>query len=465
MRPIRRTLLASLLAVVFPAAPPAQAGGRPAAGEAAVFVLRNARLLDGKSPARDGMTIVVRGERIAAVGPDADVEAPANAEVRDVGGKSVLPGLFDTHGHYFTVDGTTQYEAFPKLCLAAGVTSVFAPGEVDPESAVALRERLRTGEEVGARLLTAGPYFEHGQGELRWLKGFDDVDGAVALLARWQDRIDGVKILQNVTEAEFTTIVQGAHAAGLRVTGHLGSITAKRAAELGIDRLEHGIYAMDELAPARVGSRDEWVAKCQKLAALDLDSDLVRQLLDTLLEHRVVLSATSASFEFVLPEWEPVVDDWLRYLAPPVRRLVSGARKRMQQTPDDEAAAMRGTLHKHLAFLKRFADRGGVVVTGSDAAGKVLTPGFAVHREMRLLVQGGFTPLQAIRAATCDAAVALGQDADLGTIAPGKLADLVVVDGRPDEDITAMRAIVEVWQAGRRHDPAALCEAAVGQIR
>src|SRR5690606_6579212 len=105
-----------------------------------------------------------------------------------------------------------------------------------------------------------------------WISGFDDVAGAKALLSKWRERVDGVKILQNVSEAEFTAIVEGAHAAGLRVTGHLGSITARRAAELGIDRLEHGIYAMDELAAARVASSREWIDKCEKLAALDLDA-------------------------------------------------------------------------------------------------------------------------------------------------------------------------------------------------
>ncbi len=454
-------LLAPLLA--------ATAGGlvaqtAPESAPARALAISGAAVFDGRADApHQGWTIVVQGDRIAAAGRDA--VAPPGATAVDLRGRTVMPGMFDTHGHLFTVDGNTQFEAYPLLDLAAGVTTVFSPGEVDPEAAVAWREHQEQGLVVGARLLTAGPYFEHGQGDLPWLRGFDGADQALAQLELWKDRIDGIKMLNHLTEPEFVAVLERAHAHGLKVTGHLGSIHARRAAELGIDRLEHGIYEMGELSPYLVKSAADWRDKFRQLAALDMNGELVQGVLDAIVEHGVVLSATTASFESMLPEWEPVVEDWDSFLTPPKRRLARGQRERAKRMDEGYAADMRQALANQLTFLKQLHDRGGAIVTGTDPAGSVLTPGFAVHREVELLHRAGLTRAQALRAATAHAAQALGLGDRLGTIEAGKIADLVVVNGDPTEDLAALRRIEAVYQAGARHDPSALLAAAKGKIR
>src|SRR5688572_14418835 len=204
-----------------------------AAAAAALFSLPdpptaivNARLIDGTGvPARGGCTVLVIGDRIAAVGPG--VVVPAGATIVDGKGMTVLPGMFDTHGHCFTVDGKDQYEAYPLLFLAGGVTTAFSPGEMDPEAAFALRERLAKNEQHGARLMSAGPYFEKGKSELDWLVGYTDEAEALQWLEKHGPRMDGLKLQMQVTDAEAAAIIADAHRRGIRVTGHLDSITAR----------------------------------------------------------------------------------------------------------------------------------------------------------------------------------------------------------------------------------------------
>lgn len=419
-----------------------------------------ARLIDGTgAPTRNGCIVLVIGERIAAVGPG--VRVPEGATVVDGKGMTVLPGMFDTHGHCFTVDGKDQYEAYPLLFLAGGVTTTFSPGEMNPEAAFALRERLATNEQQGARLMSAGPYFEKGKSELAWLVGYTDEAEALQWLDKYGPRMDGLKLQMQVTDAEAAAIIKDAHERGIRVTGHLDSITARRAIELGIDRLEHGLFAMSDFSPGN----KPWAEKFGGLANLDLQSKAVQDLVDLIVERRVALSATTASFEEFSPGYVPVTPDWEKYLAPDQRRLQKARLLRIQNLPADRFGWLTTAVQKQLEFLKLVHDRGGVVVTGTDPGGKMLIPGFGLHRELALLVGGGFTPLAALRAATQHAAHTLGVERDLGTIEAGKLADLVLVNGDPSVDIADVGRTVAVWKAGRRFDPVALRKQAEGKIR
>jgi imidazolonepropionase-like amidohydrolase len=445
---------ASLLAVLCSVLPPAEPP----------FAIVGARLIDGTGgPVRDGCTVLIRGDRIAAVG--VDVRVPDGAMVIAGDGMTLLPGMFDTHGHCFTVDGKDQYEAYPLLFLAGGVTTVFSPGEMDPAAAYALRDRLASGAQDGARLLTAGPYFEKGQGELDWLRGYEDQEQALAWLAEHGPLMDGLKLQMQITVDEAQAIITEAHRRGLKVTGHLGTVTATQAIALDIDRLEHGLFAMSEFAPWQVHGLAAWAAKFERIGALDLDSAPVQELIDQIVAHRVALSATTVSFTEWAPGFVPVTPDWERYLSPAIRRLERARLTRIAALPAEQGRSFAAGVQKQLAFLKRVHDRGGIVVTGTDPGGKLLIPGYGLHRELALLVQAGFTPLAALRAATQHAAMALGVDRDLGTIEAGKLADLVLVEGDPSRDIAAIGATRIVWQAGRRFEPGALRDAAAGKIR
>ena len=447
-------ILALVPMVASLAVPPAHAGEPPTA-------IVNARVIDGTgAPARTGCTVLIRDGRFAAIGPG--VVVPEGATVIDGTGMTLVPGMFDTHGHCFTVDGKDQYEAYPLLFLAGGVTTAFSPGEMDPDAAFALRDRLAKNEQPGARLLSAGPYFEKGRSEgLDWLLGYTDEADALQRLDRYGPRMDGLKLQMQVTDAEAAAIIAAAHERGIRVTGHLDSITARRAIELGIDRLEHGLFAMSDFSPGN----KPWAEKFRGLAQLDLQSKPVQDLIDLIVARRIALSATTASFEEHVPGYVPVTPDWEKYLAPDQRRLQKARLLRIQNLPPERFAWLAIAVKKQLEFLKQVHDRGGIVVTGTDPGGKMLIPGFGLHRELLLLVSAGFTPLAALRAATLHAAQSLGVDRDLGSIEAGKTADLVMVEGNPDDDIRAIGNTKIVWKAGVQFDPVKLRAAAEGKIR
>jgi imidazolonepropionase-like amidohydrolase len=430
--------------------------------------LVGATVVDGTgAPPRPRCTVLIEDERIRAVGPD--VEVPAGAEVIDVAGKMLVPGMIDMHGHLFTNLGGTfesQVEPFARLYLAGGVTTVFTAGEEHPEEALAFRDDQRAGRKVGTRVYSPGPYFDHvgdGEGTL------DGPESARALFAQWKDRIDGVKVYTGITAEELGAIVEAAHAAGLTVTGHLGSLTARQAIQIGIDRLEHGLYAMSEFdrpSPASPFGREYM----EVLADIDFDADPGKALIAEIVASGVVLDPTTVVLESLFAG--PLdLTDWKRYLAPDALQRNEalsrglGAMRAREAPPDEWGPLVEAVLAKQRELVGRVHAAGGKVVAGTDPVFPDIVPGHALHREVEHLVLSGLTELEAIRACTLDAAAALGRAQDLGSIEPGKLADLVVLARDPVADITALGTTEAVFQAGARFSPEELRASVVGTIR
>jgi imidazolonepropionase-like amidohydrolase len=401
--------------------------------------------------------VLLRDSVIHAVGPQ--VRIPGGAERLDVGQLTVLPGLVDMHAHMYAM-GSNQFEAYPSLFLAGGVTTAFSPGDFDPEGMIALREAVRSAATLGPRILTAGPYFDAEPSVVGWIEGVAGPREAGAKLAEWKDRIDAVKVYSSLGEAEMTRVIQDAHAAGLKVTGHLGGpVETSRAIELGIDGLEHGIFAVAELSGLSQGAPmgQQYCA----LAAVDLDGPVAQVLIRAIVEQRVWITPTIVTLQGIHPEFVPPTGDWADYLSADLRAV-------MERQGDylDEAGAscLSGALEVQRDFVRRVHDAGGLVVTGTDPVSPKLTPGFGLHAEMANLVQAGLTPLEAITAATGNGAEALGMLDRIGTIEPGKVADLVVVDGDPVADIREVGNTLWVFKNGVRYDPEALRESIRGLI-
>jgi imidazolonepropionase-like amidohydrolase len=423
-----------------------------------VIALVGGTVIDGTgAPPREGETVLIRGGRILEVGPD--VRVPPRAEVIDVAGMTVLPGLIDMHGHMYAM-GSNQFDAYPALFLAGGVTTVFSPGDFDPEGMIALRDQIAAGEVMGPRILTAGPYFDADPSVVSWIEGVGSAEAVRAKFDRWKDRIDAVKVYTSLTEEMLAELVAGADAAGLRVTGHLGGATATaRAIELGIDGLEHGIFAIAEIVDT---SPNEPIAdQYCTVAGLDLNSSGVEAAIDAIVDGGVWVTPTIVTIQSIHPEFEPPSSDWREYLTEGLRRALSEIPPYLD---GDGAACLERALEKQLDFVRRVHERGGLVVTGTDPVAPAITPGYGLHAELANLVRAGFTPLEAITAATRDAAGALGLDGEFGTLEAGKEADLVIVEGDPTTDITRMGDTVWVFTDGVRHDPSALRESARGKI-
>ncbi|MFC1661927.1 amidohydrolase family protein, partial [Gemmatimonadota bacterium] len=245
-----------------------------------------------------------------------------------------------------------------------------------------------------------------------------------------------------------------------KVTGHLGGpVETRRAIELGIDGLEHGIFAVTELA--NVQQTAPLLEQYCGLAAVDLDGPVAQDLIETIVANRVWITPTIVTMQGIHPEFEPPVEDWATYLSEDLRAILE------QQGPylDETASAcLERALEVQLDFVRRVHVAGGLVVTGTDPVSPMLTPGFGLHAEMANLVEGGLTPLDAIRAATRNGAMALGLQGQIGTIEVGKRADLVVVAGDPATDISAVGNTVWVFKGGVKYDPVVLREAVRGKI-
>ena len=434
---------------------------------APVLALVHARVIDGTgAPPHEDWTVLVRGDRIAAIGPTVGV--PGAATVIDVAGKSVLPGLVDMHGHMYAATATgigNAFDSYPALYLAGGVTSVRSPGDFDPEAMYRLKEAIARGAVDGPRIFMGGYYIDNYPSQIGWFEPVRSPAEVSERISQWKDRIDVVKFYTSTTEAQMRTGIAAAKAAGLPTTAHLGSITATRAIDMGIEGLEHGIYAMPELGAPRL--RPSQAGGCP-LGDLDLDGRLVTDLIGGIVKGRVAIDPTFVMVTLGLPDITPLTPDWREYFvddraAAAAARVVESVGASYKD-PVELACAQR-TRRNAMQFVAKVQARGGVVLAGTDPVATYVLPGWGMHRELKHLTEAGLTPLQAIRAATDNAARVLRRDKDLGSIAAGKLADMVVVSGDPSTRIEDVGNVEMVFKAGRRFDPAALRKAAKRTLR
>lgn len=420
------------------------------------IALVNARVVDGTgAPARLDWTVLIQGRRILAAGPHVDI--PEGARVVDLAGQTLLPGMFDVHGHLFAYNGhSLDFEpvAYPRLYLAGGVTTIFTAGELDPEGAIALRDAINKGQSVGPQILTAGPYFSGGNAA-SWMLRAGNPEDMLALYDQWSATIDGVKFYTGIPEDQFIAVLDAAHADGLVVTGHLESVSGMRAIELGIDGMEHGLFGMSEFFPKGSSFGTQYCA----ISQLDVTSAPLVGVVEALVQHGTYLDPTIVVFQPELPDFEPLVEDWEKYLDENVRNPLRREIRSMLQ-----GECLQIALEKQAQFVKAVHDRGGLIVTGTDPVIPILLPGYSLHRELENLVAAGLSPLEAIQAATLNSAIATRLDSQKGSIAAGKVADLVVVDGNPDEDIAAIGNTTMVFKDGVPYVPELLRESVEGLI-
>jgi imidazolonepropionase-like amidohydrolase len=458
---IRRSIAASTVLVSGATVLLAQTQTPPA------LALVHAHVIDGTgAPPHDDWTVLVRGDRISAAGPK--VEVPAGATVIDVSGKSVLPGLIDMHGHMYaaTAKGIANaFESYPALYLAGGVTSIRSPGDLDPDGMYRLKEAIGRGAVEGPRIFMGGYYIDNSPSQIGWFKPVRSPAEVTERILQWKDRIDVVKFYTSTTEAQMQAGITAAKAAGLPTTAHLGSITATRAIDMGIEGLEHGIYAMPELgAPKPLPSN---VDGCP-LGDVDLNGRLVTDLIGKIVRGRVAIDPTFVVVTLGLPDTQPLTPDWREYFADD--RASAAPAGLVESTgasykdPVELACAQR-TRRNAMQFVAKVQTQGGVILAGTDPVATYVLPGWGMHRELKHLTEAGLTPLQAIRAATYNAALVLRRDKDLGSIGAGKLADIVLVSGDPSTRIEDMGNVEMVFKAGRQFDPAALRNAAKHKLQ
>ena len=399
------------------------------------YAIVGARLIDGTgAPPVDDAVVVVRAGRIAAVGPRGSVQIPKGTAVIDARGETMIPGLWDMHVHFEQVE-------WPVAQLAAGVTTARDVGN-ELELAVGLRDAIRSGRALGPRMLLAGLIDGAPDGLGVQLAGTPDE--ARAMVRRYHDAgCEQIKVYQSVPPPLVSVIAAEAHRLGMTVTGHVPTgMNAFQFVEAGADQINHVGFVLAVMTPPPQPG--------QPRASVDLASSEARRAIAFLLEHHTVLDPTLARSEenahpkdSLLAAYEPGAAK-----APPELAEVLNA----SGSPGDVAARRMAGLARALPIVNALRAAGIPIVAGTD----LVVPGHSIARELELEVRGGFTPMQAIQAATIVPARAMVLDGESGTVEPGKRADIVLLDGDPLTNISEVRRVHAVVTGGRMFLPAPL---------
>jgi enamidase len=433
--------------------------------DAPVIAITHARVIDGTgAAARDDQTIVIRDGNIAALGPSASIAVPEGATTIDAAGKTVMPGMVMVHEHLYYPTGSGVYgqlgESFIRLYLAGGVTTMRTGGNVNGFMDLNLKRLVDSGQRAGPAIDATAPYL-NGPNTFVQMRAITDADDARRQVAYWADMgATSFKAYMQISRAALGAAITEAHARGLKITGHLCSVTYAEAAALGIDNLEHGFAAAtDFVADKQPDVCPGQGTGQQTIRDLDPASQSFRTLVKTLIDRNVALTSTLAVFETFTPK---------RPMPPGIDVLVDGLRTQYERTHErisQSATSNYTTLFPKLMALElAFARAGGTLIAGTDPTGSGgVVPGYSNQRTLELLVEAGFTPLEAIRIATHNGARYLGRDARVGTIAAGKQADLVLITGDPSADIKAVRQVDTVFRVGIGFDPIRLIESVRGR--
>ena len=476
----RRIVLLSTLAcgLAAPAlaAPPALSDAvKPyVAIDAPVVAITHVRVVDGTGgKAQDDQTVVLRDGRIASMLTGG--KAPEGANVVDGHGKTLIPGLVGMHDHMFypapAVNPAAkdalypeQGSSFPKLYLAGGVTTIRTTGSTEPYTDLALKRAIDAGTLVGPKMRTTGPYLEGAGSFTPQLHELADAADARATVDYWiGEGATSFKAYMHITRAELAAAIAAAHAHGIKVTGHLCSIGFSEAVALGIDNLEHGLVVDTEFLPGKTPDTcpDTRQAGAQ-LASMDITDDRLQRLIALLVDRHVAVTSTLPVFETFVPGRAPVDARVLEAMLPEARAQYLAIRDATAKKTDSYWPRLYALEER---FEREFARKGGLLMTGLDPTGYGgVIAGYGDQRGVELLVAAGFTPVEAIRIATLNGARFLGEDAQIGSIAPGKAADLVLLDGDPTRDIRAIERVQVVFKDGIGYDPKALVDAAKGTV-
>ena len=475
MSRIRLLLMSLFLACTAQAAsyqPPGSKGEGFIAWNAPLLALTDATLIDGTGTApQRGMTVIIKDQRILAVGPDGQVDVPADAVKVPLAGKTLLPGYVMLHEHLFYPIGLLTYAnmpySFPRLYLAGGVTTMRTGGSINPYADLGIKQWIDRGRAVGPHLFITGPYLTANDPDdlpVMQLADFGDETMAMEAERHWIALgARDFKTYTTISKKTLAAVIDYAHKHGARVTGHLCSVTYQEAAELGIDDLEHGIFVATDFVPDKKPDQCPPYSAVQKsLADLDVNGPAAQSLLRTLLKRHVALTSTLTVFEASTPGRPVLPDSVLDLMSLQAR---SNYLRNYAHTAQANSADAVKAFQHGMAFEKAYFDAGGLLVDGTDPTGNGgVVPDYSNAREVELLLEAGLSLPDAIKVSTLNGAHFLGIDKERGSIAAGKYADLTVLDGDLTTDPKVLHKVLWVFKDGVGYDSDKLVESVKGDV-
>jgi imidazolonepropionase-like amidohydrolase len=434
-----------------------------------VIALEHVRVIDGTgAPAKTDQTIVISGGKIAAIGNSGTVQVPADANRIDMNGSTAIPGMVGMHEHLFYPAGGGLYHdmpfSFPKLYLAGGVTYLRTTGSMETYLDLELKKAIDAGKVPGPKMNITGPYLEGAGAPIQQLHQLSGPEETRKTVEYWIDEgVRSFKAYNYITRAELKAAIDAAHHRGIKVTGHLCSIGFREAAALGIDDLEHGLTVDTEFFPGK--QPDVCPSANQAMVAaskLDVNGPEIQTTIKELIAHHVAVTSTLPVFEQFVASRPNVPQKVLDSLSDDARKAYLANRERIAQNTNSAWPVM---FTKEMQFERAFVKAGGLLLAGLDPTGiGGIVAGFGDQREVELLVEAGFTPVEAIKIATLNGAQFIGEADHIGSLVNGKQADIVIVHGDPSTKVEDIENVDVVFKDGVGYDSAKLIESAKGQV-
>lgn len=448
----------------------------------AKVILEHVQIIDGTgaAPVAD-RNITIEDGKITAISSGADVSPSGGTTILDLSGHSVMPGIVGMHNHLiymsrpnlaadnkFDRPALFQQMTFSasRLFLANGVTTMRTTGSPEPFTDLKLKRAIDAGVLPGPHLDVTGPYLDGANNPNLQMSDLTGPQDARETVAYWADRgVTSFKAYANITREELRAAVTEAHKRGLKVTGHLCSVTYPEAIEIGIDNLEHGFSANTALDPDKTPDTCSASGGDYTLMHMNPGSPEADRLIAALIEHHVAITSTlplraAAVARDASDTGPPLRSEVWQAMSPSVRQAYVYWRDQPRSPQSDVAARLRREMDLERAFVAAC----GLLLAGPDPVGlNGVLPGFGDQREIELLVEAGFSPVQAIRIATLNGAIFLGRQDRIGSIAVGKNADLVVVRGDPAARIADIEHVEIVFKDGIGYDTRKLLDSVKGR--
>ncbi len=431
--------------------------------DAPAFALTNATVIDGTgAAARTGQTVLVENGRISEVG--SSVTIPSGFQRIDATGKTVIPGLIGIHNHTFYTTSQRRIqldETAPMLYLASGVTTIRTTGSYAPYSEIELKQAIRAGQRVGPDMFITGPYLTGGEGYtyMTRVRGAEDARRVVKYWA--EEGVDWFKAYTMISREELKAAIEEAHAHGLKVTGHLCSVSFREAVELGIDNLEHGFFTNTDY------DSDKPLDECpsdfrESLIDVDLKSPEIQATFKTMIDAGVEMTSTLAVYEMYVPNRPPLEQRVLDAMSGEVQKEYLQTRSSIAE---QNSAMWPQLFAKSQEFERAFVAAGGLLAAGVDPTGYGgALPGYGDQRNFELLIEAGFNAGEVVQIMSLNGAHVLGIDQNTGSIEAGKAADLVLINGDLNTNPALIRNVELVFRNGLGFDSAALIRAVEGRV-
>jgi imidazolonepropionase-like amidohydrolase len=436
--------------------------------DTAVVAVTHVLLLDGTGagPKRD-QTVIIRAGKVSEIGPSASLQVPAGIRVIDGSGSTMIPGIIGMHDHlFYTAAGGRAVQmgyTGPRLYLGSGVTTIRTTGSRAPYAEINLKDLVDHGSVPGPHIHLTAPYLtgEHGRGSQMAI--VNSPEAARRFVAYWaQEGMTWLKAYTDIRRADLAAAIQEAHKRGVKVTGHLCSVSFQEAVALGIDNLEHGMLTASDFTTGKQQDTCP-VNLMTQISASDPKGSAGQETIRSMVQHKVSMTSTLAVYEpFVAGR--PTKDARvLNAMDPGVRESYLKMRNQIDSSGNGWVSA--SAFQNAMAFERAFVDAGGLMGAGVDPTGiGGALAGFGDQRNYELFIEAGFTPAQAVQIMTLNGAKILGVDRQLGSVERGKFADLVLLRGDLTADPSAIRSPTIVFKDGVGYDSAKLIASVQGRV-